>query len=192
MKNHRLIYCSILFVVVTFIFAPVFANVKAQRPQGNANTVNKTNPIPKDWTYLYEKNKGYGFYVPNGTTGGLETISGIDVTTLTTPQEIDIFVLAYKDKTLTKEDLLNDALEFLTAMGQKVTTEPLHAESDNYAVANASTVLADGSKGRLRVLVGTDVTDNYIMIIGAETKVFAANEKTIDSIWGSFEMWSGR
>ena len=29
------------------------------------------------------------------------------------------------------------------------------------------------------------------MIIGTTVKNFDANEKTIDTIWGSFEMWSG-
>jgi hypothetical protein len=29
------------------------------------------------------------------------------------------------------------------------------------------------------------------MIIGTPADKFAANEKTIDEIWGNFEMWSG-
>jgi hypothetical protein len=98
--------------------------------------------------------------------------------------------LAYKDKTLTKEDLLRDAVEFLEALGQKVTPGELKAESDEYAVADATTVHPERGKGKLRILVGTDVTDNYVMIIGTEEAKFAANESIIDSIWGSFEMWS--
>jgi len=39
--------------------------------------------------------------------------------------------------------------------------------------------------------VGTDVTDNYVMILGAEVGKFAPNEEIIDAIRGSFEMWSG-
>ena len=105
--------------------------------------------------------------------------------------DIDIFVLAFKDKTLTKEDLLDAAVVFLEELGQTVTPGNLKAESDDYAIANATTVLEDGSKGTLRILVGTDITDNYIMIIGATPKNFSVNEKTIDTIWGSFEMWSG-
>ena len=76
-------------------------------------------------------------------------------------------------------------------MGQKVTPGKLKAESDEYAVADATTVLPNGSKGKIRILVGTDVTDNYVMIIGTEETKFAANESIIDQIWGSFEMWSG-
>ena len=40
-------------------------------------------------------------------------------------------------------------------------------------------------------MVGTDVTDNYVMILGTDPDKFAANEKIIDEIWGSFEIWSG-
>ena len=46
-------------------------------------------------------------------------------------------------------------------------------------------------EGKLRILVGTDVTDNYVMILGAEDAKFAANEQIIDEIRVGFEMWSG-
>jgi hypothetical protein len=40
-------------------------------------------------------------------------------------------------------------------------------------------------------MVGTDVTDNYVMIVGGDEEKYNANVKTIDEIWGIFEMWSG-
>ena len=165
----------------------------SEKPEGTAKTAKKGNPIPEDWIYIYDERKGYGFYVPDGTTGETETFDGIDVMGMTTPapSEIDIFVLAYKNKELSKEDLLNDAVAFLEGLGQKVTPGKLKAESDDYAVADATTVLEDGSKGTLRILVGTDVTDNYVMILGTDPSKFAENEKIIDEIWGGFEMWSG-
>ncbi|HNQ14288.1 MAG TPA: hypothetical protein PKM58_01910 [Pyrinomonadaceae bacterium] len=159
---------------------------------GKAVTANKKNAVPDNWIYVYDSGKGYGFYLPEGSEGESQTVDGIDVFAATTPapSEIDIFVLAYKDKTLTKEDLLNDAVEFLEGLGQKVTPGALKAESDEYAVADATTVHPSRGKGKLRILVGTDVTDNYVMILGTEEGRFAANEKIIDEIWGSFEMWS--
>ncbi len=168
---------------------PKLANEK--KPEGSAKTA-KNNPIPANWIYVYDDVKGYGFSVPDGSEGESETIEGIDVMAVTTPapSEIDIFVLAYKDKTRTKEDLLNDAVEFLEGLGQKVTPGALKAESDDYAVADADTVHPERGKVKLRIMVGTDVTDNYVMIIGTEESRFAANESIIDSIWGSFEMWS--
>ena len=163
-----------------------------KKPAGTAKSAKK-NPVPDSWVYVYDDQKGYGFSLPEGSTGEMEKLEGIDVMVATTPapSEVDVFVLAYKDETLTKEDLLNDAVKFLEGMGQKVTPDKLHAESDEYAVADATTVLKSGEKGKIRILVGTDVTDNYVMIIGTDEAKFAANESIIDQIWGSFEMWSG-
>jgi hypothetical protein len=76
-------------------------------------------------------------------------------------------------------------------LGQAVTPGALRAEREDYAIADATTVHPELGKGKLRILVGTDITDNYIMILGASVKNFDANEKIIDTIWGSFEMWSG-
>jgi hypothetical protein len=157
-----------------------------------AKTV-KNNPVPDSWVYVYDENKGYGFSVPEGTTGGSQSMEGIDVFVATTPapNEIAIFVLAYKDKERTKEDLLNDAVKFLEGMGLTVTPGSLKGESDDYYVADATSVAKDGSKEKQRILVGTDVTDNYVMILNTAADKFAADEKTIDEIWGSFEIWSG-
>ncbi len=195
MKNYR-IFCILPVLVIAFAAIQCLStNVMAQRPTtGKAKTVHSTIAVPKNWDYIYDKKKGYGFYVPAGSVAETVKESGVEVMIINTgePTNIDIFVLAYKDKTLTKDDLILDALDFLSEMGQTVTPiGDLRAESEDYAVGDALTVLEDGSKGKLRILVGTDITDNYIMIIGASTKNFAANEKTIDLIWGSFEMWSG-
>lgn len=162
-----------------------------KKPAGTAKTASKSNPVPESWIYVYDESKGYGFSVPEGSKGEVETVSGVDVMTVATPNDVDIFVLSYKDKSLTKENLLEDAVAFLEEMGQKVTPGNLKAESDDYAVADAATVHPTRGKGRLRIMVGTDVTDNYVMILGTEDAKFAPNEKTIDEIWGSFEMWSG-
>jgi len=153
----------------------------------------KNVPVPDSWINMYDKAKGYGFAVPEGTTGGTKQMQGIDIFIATTPapNEIAIFVLSYKDKKKTKEDLLNDAVKFLEGMGLTVTKGKLNAESDDYAVADASTVAPDGTKEKQRILVGTDVTDNYVMILNTPADKFEANEPTIDKIWGSFEMTSG-
>lgn len=162
-----------------------------KKPEGSPKTAKK-NPVPDSWIYYYDENKGYGFSLPEGSKGESETIDGIDVMAATTPSpsDVDVFVLAYKNKELTKEDLLDDAVNFLEGLGQKVTPGKLRSEGDDYAVADAASVHPTRGKGKLRILVGTDITDNYVMIIGTEEARFAANESIIDSIWGSFEMWS--
>jgi hypothetical protein len=197
MRVYKLLFMLTIFAAFFFAGSPSETQVSAQQQRpttGKAKGAKQGTAIPKNWVYVYEKIKGYGFYVPVGTSVETSTEDGVDVLILQTPgnNPVDVFVLAYKDKTKTKEDLLDDALEFLTALGQTVTTEPLRGESENYALADATTVLEDGTRGKVRVLVGTDVTDNYIMILGSDAKSFAANEPVIDLIWGSFEMWSGR
>jgi hypothetical protein len=196
MKTNRLY--SILFAILLILFAlpalstGVFAQ-KTTPAKATVKTVGKKIPVPKNWDYIYDKKKGYGFHVPAGSTLETESYKGVDVAALTTPAptKIDIFVLAFKDKTFTKEDLLETAVLFLEEMGQEVTPGVLKAESEDYAVADAATVHPELGKGKLRILVGTDISDNYIMIIGTTVKNFDANEETIDAIWGSFEMWSG-
>jgi hypothetical protein len=193
MKTNRL-FSILLTVLFTLIALPTLtADVFAQKPTSRAKTVNKTIPVPKNWEYISDKKKGYGFYVPTGSTLATDSYQGVDVAEITTPAptNIDIYVIAYKDKTLTKEDLLDFAVAFLEETGEKVTAGKLRAESEDYAVADALTEHPTEGKGKMRILVGTDITDNYVMIIGTNLKDFAANEKTIDAIWGSFEMWSG-
>lgn len=191
MKNYKLL-CSLLIALAIFAVLPNSTNeIFAQKT--TKITVNKNIPVPKDWDYIYDKKKGYGFYVPAGSDAIVKKVKGVDFMAITTPapSDIDIFVLAFKDKTLTKDDLLDYAVGFLEGLGQEVTPGVLKAESEDYAVADALTVHPELAKGKLRILVGTDITDNYIMIIGTDEKNFKANENTIDAIWGSFEMWSG-
>jgi hypothetical protein len=163
-----------------------------KRPEGESKKV-KNNPVPDSWVYVYDETKGYGFSVPEGTTGGSETVDGVDTFVAATPapSELGIVVIAFKDKTLTKDDLLAVAVKFLEEMGETVTPGKLTAESEDYSVAEVTTASKDGGKGKGKILVGTDVTDNYVMLIGTDEAKYAANEKIIDEIWGSFEMWSG-
>ncbi len=163
-----------------------------KKPEGTAKTASKKNPVPDNWIYVYDESKGYGFSVPEGTTGGSETVDGVDTFVASTPapSDLGIVVISFKDKKMTKDDLLDVAVKLLEEMGETVTAGKLTAESDDYAVADATT-MSNGKKGKAKIMVGTDVTDNYVMLVGTDEDKFAANEKIIDEIWGSFEMWSG-
>jgi hypothetical protein len=172
--------------------ADKLANEK--KPEGKSTAAKKDVKIPDNWIYIYNEQRGYGFYVPEGSTGGGEVVDGADVFVCTTPEPSDVavFVFAFKDASLSKEDLLDHAEKILSEMGQTVQAGKLTGESDDYSVAEATlTDKADGSKSKAKVLVGTDVSDNYVMIVGTDEAKYAANEKIIDEIWGSFEMWSG-
>ena len=161
----------------------------------DSKRASKNNPVPDSWIDVYDETKGYSFSVPEGTTGGSDTKEGVDVFIAKTPapSEIGIIVLAFNDKTLTKTDLINKAKEFIEAMSEGAGTATMsapRAESEEYSIVDAA-IKVDGKTNKARVLVGTDVTDNYIMILVSEDEAkFAANEKVIDEIWGSFEIWS--
>jgi len=90
-----------------------------KKPEGQAKTASKKVPVPTNWIYIYDDQKGYGFSVPEGSTGGSDTIEGIDLFVASTPApaEVGIYVLSYKDKKLTKDDLLDHAVKFLEGMG---------------------------------------------------------------------------
>lgn len=153
-----------------------------------------TNPVPADWIRMYDDVKGYEFMVPKGTDHKSETVEGVDVymASVPAPYEIGVMVVAFKDKTLTKDDLLKRAENILKALDEKdIKIEPAKELSDDYSLATFTSTDKDGKAGKGKILVATDVTDNYIMLVGGDADKFGSNEKTIDEIWGSFGMYSG-
>ncbi|HEX8568137.1 MAG TPA: hypothetical protein VF648_21030 [Pyrinomonadaceae bacterium] len=167
------------------------------RPAGESKAVSQalgrksSEPSRGDWLYVYNSRKGYGFYVPPGSTGDWGRVQKVDTFAGATPNEVGIYVFAWKDRNATKETLLRDAGKILGGMGENVTTAEFVGAGGDYAVAEAASVDANGVKSRMKVLVGTDITDNYVMIVGCDENKFNAKKETIDAIWGSFEMWSG-
>src|SRR5689334_16916614 len=153
-----------------------------------------TNPVPADWVRLHDDAKGYEFQVPQGTKDAQDTKDGVDVymANVPAPYDIGVMVVAFKDKTLSKEDLIKKAEDILKAFEEKdIKIEPAKELSDDYSLCTFTSTGKDGKPGKGKILVATDVTDNYIMFVGGDADKFAANEKTIDEIWGSFGMYSG-
>lgn len=177
--------------------APKAALKDEKKPTDGNSKKARNNPVPDSWIDVYDKQKGYSFSVPEGTTGGSDSADGVDVYVAKTPapSEIGVFVLAFNDKSLTKDDLLETAKKFIEEMSEgksTVTMGSLRGESEIYSIADA-TMKQDGKSNKARILVGTDISDNYIMILVCEDEEkFASNEKVIDEIWGSFEIWSQR
>lgn len=170
------------------------AAVKNEAKPADAKTKEVPNkvPTPKDWIYVYDEVKGYGFYVPDGTKGEASTVEGVDTFMAETPSGVNVIVFAWKDKNETKESLLTEAIRILKEdWGETVTAGKLEGESADYAVAEATSTGADGKKYKMKILVGTDVTDNYVMFVYTDESKFEANKQIIDEIWGGFEMYSG-
>ena len=111
-----------------------------------------------------------------------------------TPKAFDVLLALLENdgRTVPKDDLMKKVEGVLTSMGEKdVKVTDIKELSDDYSVANISSVDEKGKTTKGKVLVGTDVTDNYIVMVGTDADKFSANEKTIDEIWGSFGMYSG-
>ena len=167
---------------------------KASAPKANEKKPPTTNPVPSDWVRMFNDVKGYEFYVPTGTKDSSQTVDGVDVymASVPAPYEIGVMVIAFKDKSLSKDELLKRAENVLKSMDEKdIKIDPAKELSEDYSLATFTSTGKDGKAGKGKILVGTDVTDNYIIIIGGDAEKYAANEKTIDEIWGSFGMYSG-
>lgn len=163
---------------------------KSSKPKDTKKQPNAPT-IPAEWIYYSDEAKGYGFSLPAGSASENGASSGVDTFVAVTPDDLTVIVYAFKDSTLTKEDLLDRAEKALTAMGETVTTGELKAESEDYAIADASSTASDGTKSKLKVLVATDVSDNYVMFVRSAEADYNAKKATMDMIWGSFEMFSG-
>lgn len=169
----------------------------SNRPTGESKSVSNAlgnTSKPQDvnkWIYVYNSKKGYGFYVPDGSTGEWGRVNNVDTFAGATPDGVGIFVFAWKDRRAGKESLLEDAEAILNGMGETVTTGKVIASSDLYALGEGSSVDQQGVNSKLKVLVGTDVTDNYVLFVGTDADKYQSRLPTIDAIWGSFEMWSG-
>jgi hypothetical protein len=173
---------------------PVKAGIAAPQGQKKTSPGAKKHPVPANWITMANKVKGYEFRVPQGTTQHTETVKGMDVYLAVTPKpsEIGILVVAFKDKTLTRENLFEIAGGILENFGETdIHVAAVEELSPDYALADATSLDKDNKKSRYRVLVATDKTDNYIMIVGTDEDKFDANHAIIDEIWGSFAMYSG-
>lgn len=166
--------------------------IKDEKAQKPTNTKKQPNAktVPAEWVYYADEVRGYGFSLPKGSESSNDTTDGIDTFVGITPEKITVIVYAFKDKTLTKEDLLDFAEGALKNMGETITVGKLAAEDENYSIADADSVSQSG-KSKMNVLVATDVTDNYVMIVHTDEKSYESQKATMDMIWSSFEMYSG-
>src|SRR5262249_50573828 len=110
-----------------------------------------TNPVPSDWIRMHDDAKGYEFQVPQGTKDHQETKDGVDVymASVPAPYEIGVMVVAFKDKTLSKEDLLQRAENILKAFDEKdIKLEPAKELSDDYSLVGFTSTGSDGKPGK--------------------------------------------
>jgi hypothetical protein len=63
------------------------------------------------------------------------------------------------------------------------STGPLSDLSDDYVLFELTSTEGEGKKWKSKVLVATDVTDNYIVIVSSDESKFDANKEIVDAIW---------
>lgn len=173
------------------------AKPAAAKPKKSLPAEKKPHPIPGEWTELTHADKGFSFAVPKGSTDEQASKDGFDlyIAKLPAPHDkVHAVVAAYKDAKKTKDDLLKDAAKIIEVTGGKdVKQGEVKELNADYSLADftfTSTEHKD-EKNRVRVLVATDVTDNYLVLVGTDEAHFKESEETIDTIWGSFNMFSG-
>jgi hypothetical protein len=154
----------------------------------------KKHAVPDDWQEMADAAKGYSFHVPAGTTATSKSLGGVDFYFAQTPQphNIEVLVAAFKNKSLSREDLLKEATGALSALGNtQINVGAVVPIGADYGLAEMTMVDDSSVRYKTLVLVATDITDNYVMIIGTPEADFAKNRDTLDAMWSSFEMWSG-
>lgn len=170
------------------------ASVANPPQQKKSPPASKVVPVPEGWLTMIDKKKGYSFQVPKGTEFFTNKVNGTDVFMGITPEPtvVGVMVMAFKDPKLTKDDLINFATGALEGVeATKIKISGLVELSDDYSLGTYNALSKDGKPIKGKVLVATDVTDNYVMIVGTQASEFKASEEIIDEIWGSFTMQSG-
>jgi hypothetical protein len=178
--------------------APVAAKPAAKPAAVKSVPTEKlAHPIPTDWVEINEEKRGFSFSMPKGSTAHAEDKNGVAayIGILPAPNDkVAVMVVAYKDAKKTLDDLAKEGEEALTKGFGETNPKILKTLeiSPDYRLVELTTEDAkDKSVSHWKILCGTDVTDNYVMIVGTPASELKANEPTMDEVWGSFDMRSG-
>ena len=201
MKNMRTVFGCLTAAAVIVLGSTMTTTLSAKAATSAAITQQKKTvpaakvvPVPDDWVTMSDDKKGYSFEVPDGTEYSTEKSNGIDVFIAGTPEPsaVGVLVMAFKDPSLSKADLVKVAMGGLEGLGAKnIKVGNLTDLSPDYSLGSYTAINDEGKPVRGKVLVALDKTDNYVILVGAEESDYKANEKIIDAIWGSFSMRSG-
>jgi hypothetical protein len=148
----------------------------------------KVKEVPSDWIELSDDVRGFSFSVP---------ADGVGAYFATLPKPYDdvlTMVIAYKDARKTLDDLEKDAKGLITKVFEETNVQQVGKKdptADFRVVEYTSEDAKTKEKSHWKALLATDVTDNYVMVVGTPEAQFKKNEATIDEVWGSFDMWSG-
>jgi hypothetical protein len=162
--------------------APV-AKKKPSKQKGD-----KPLEVPAEWEEWRDEVKKYGFSLPKGTKTSQKTSDGVEFleAMLPAPHKVDALAAVWRDKTLSKDDLFGEAKGLLETLGSSGVVYAGCEDLDNVFRVCDVEFTTNGEKAKGGVLVGTDVSDNYIMIAATPEADFEKNLPTIGSLLGSY------
>jgi hypothetical protein len=163
------------------------------KPDGAAKAVppGKSPPAPTDWDTYTDAEKGYRFKLPKGTRTDSRAVAGFDrlIASVPDPQRVAVLVVAFRESRFSKDELLEAAKRTLEKLGENDIKVDLRTKlSDDYELVGLTSTAGNGLVTKLKALLATNATDNYVMLLGSPEPYFKAEEQTIDTIWGSFVM----
>ena len=131
MKKFLFFLSAIAFIASGCGQKPAANTAPTATPKPSASVATKAapkkapaaNPVPADWVRMYDDAKGYEFMVPKGTEHKSETVDGVDVymASVPAPYEIGVMVVAFKDKTIGKDELLKRAENILKSRKRRTS-----------------------------------------------------------------------
>ena len=161
MKKFLFLLGAIAFIASGCGQKPAANTASTATPKPSASAATKAapkkapaaNPVPADWIRMYDDVKGYEFMVPKGTEHKSETVDGVDVymASVPAPYEIGVMVVAFKDKTIGKDELLKRAENILKAMEEKdIKIDEPKELNDDYSVRRSPRLAKMVKRARAR------------------------------------------
>ena len=151
----------------------------------------KAAPVPTEWTTYTDEEKRYQLRLPKGALTDSRVVDGFDrfIASVPEPRKEAVMIVTFRESRFSKDELLEAAKRTLEKVGeQNIKIDSRIKINDDFELVNVSSAASGGPVTHLKLLLGTNDTNNYIVIIGSVEPYFKADEREIDSIWGSFVM----
>ena len=164
---------------------------RSQSSTGTPVPAGKALPAPADWDTYTDVEKGYRFKLPKGTQTDSRSVAGFDrlIAMVPEPRKVAVMVVVFRESRFSKDELLEAAKRTLERLGEKeIKVDSRITLSEDHELAALTSDAGNGMITKIKSLLATRGTDNYVMLVGSPEPSFKADEPTIDQIWGSFVM----
>ncbi|HEY6330097.1 MAG TPA: hypothetical protein VI756_12230, partial [Blastocatellia bacterium] len=141
----------------------MYGSGQANDPKEKPIPPDKAAPIPADWTTYTDTERGYKLRLPKGTVTDSKVTDGFDrfIASVPEPQKTAVMIVSFRESTFTKDELLEAAKRTLEKVGEaNIKIDSRSRISDDYELAYVSSTSGNGTITHLKVLLGTNGTDN--------------------------------